>query len=100
MPTTALLLPFVLVSFAANSLITRYVVAEDLLDPGLLTAVRFVAAAVALLALALVRRERCGRAGGRCGPRCGWGCTRCASPTATCTSGPPRARSCSTLRCC
>lgn len=57
-PGIALLLPFVLVSFAANSLITRYVVREDLLDAGLLTAVRFVAGAVALLALLLARRER------------------------------------------
>ena len=55
---TALLLPFVLVSFAANSLVTRYVVAEELLDAGLLTAVRFVAGALALLALCAARRER------------------------------------------
>ena len=54
---TALLLPFVLVSFAANSLITRHVVAEDLLDPGLLTAVRFVSGAAALLLLAAARHE-------------------------------------------
>ena len=53
-----LLLPFVLVSFAANSLITRYVVAEDLLDAGLLTAVRFVSGAVALAAVALALRQR------------------------------------------
>jgi drug/metabolite transporter (DMT)-like permease len=52
------LLPFVLVSFAANSLITRHVVKEDLLDAGLLTAVRFVAGAVALVVLARARRER------------------------------------------
>lgn len=58
MPATALLLPFVLVSFAANSLITRYVVGDDLLDAGLLTAVRFVSGAVALLVLALARRDR------------------------------------------
>ncbi len=55
---TAVLLPFVLVSFAANSLVTRYVVAGGLLDAGLLSAVRFVAGAVALVALALLRRER------------------------------------------
>ena len=55
---TTLLLPFVLVSFAANSLVTRHVVAEDLLDAGLLTAVRFVAGALALLALCATRRER------------------------------------------
>ncbi|CAA9358260.1 MAG: Permease of the drug/metabolite transporter (DMT) superfamily [uncultured Frankineae bacterium] len=54
----ALLLPFVLVSFAANSLITRHVVGQDLLDAGLLTGVRFLAGAVALLLLAGVRRER------------------------------------------
>lgn len=52
------LVPFVLVSFAANSLITRYVVAHDLLDPFLLSAVRFIAGAAALLAIALARRER------------------------------------------
>ena len=57
-PGTAVLLPFVLVSFAANSLITRYVVRDDLLDAGLLTAVRFVAGAAALLLLLAVRRER------------------------------------------
>jgi drug/metabolite transporter (DMT)-like permease len=52
------LLPLVLVSFAANSLITRYVVGDALLDAGLLSAVRFVAGAMALVAIALVRRER------------------------------------------
>lgn len=52
-----LLLPFVLVSFAANSLVTRHVVDDDLLDAGLLTAVRFVSGAAALLLLAAVRRE-------------------------------------------
>ena len=52
-----LLLPFVLVAFAANSLITRYVAAEHLLDAGLLSAVRFLAGAVALVAAALARRE-------------------------------------------
>ena len=56
--TTTLLLVFVLVSFAANSLITRHVVAEDLLDAGLLSAVRFVAGAVALVGLSAVLRER------------------------------------------
>ncbi len=55
---TRLLLPLVLVCFAANSLITRHVVADDLLDPGLLTAVRFLAGAAALLVLAGVRRDR------------------------------------------
>lgn len=54
----ALLLPFVLVSFAANSLITRYVVEDDLLDAGLLTGVRFLAGALALAVLAGVLRER------------------------------------------
>ena len=57
-PTTTLLLVFVLVSFAANSLITRHVVAEDLLDAGLLSAVRFVSGAVTLVGLTLVLRER------------------------------------------
>jgi len=52
-----LLLPFVLASFAANSLITRHVVDADLLDAGALTGVRFVAGAVALLLLAGLRRE-------------------------------------------
>lgn len=53
-----LLLAFALVSFAANSLITRHVAAEDLLDSGALSAVRFLAGAAALVGLALVRRER------------------------------------------
>ena len=57
-PRLSLLLPFVLVSFAANSLITRHVVAKDLLDAGLLSAVRFAAGAVALVGLSLARRER------------------------------------------
>lgn len=56
--TTSLLLVFVLVSFAANSLITRHVVAANLLDAGLLSAVRFVAGAIALVTIAVVRRER------------------------------------------
>ena len=54
----ALLLPFVLVSFAANSLITRHVVAAHLLDAGLLSAVRFVTGALALVILAFARRKR------------------------------------------
>ena len=53
-----LLLPFVLFSFSANSLATRHVVTRDLIEPGLLSAVRFGAGALALLALCLVRRER------------------------------------------
>jgi len=57
-PRLALLLPFVLVSFAANSLITRHVVQQHLLDAGLLSCVRFIAGAAALLVLCLVRRER------------------------------------------
>lgn len=56
--STTLLLPFVLVSFAANSLITRHVVQQDLLDAGLLTAVRFISGALALLLLVVVLRER------------------------------------------
>ncbi|MDX6224701.1 MAG: hypothetical protein QOE64_1077 [Frankiales bacterium] len=55
---TELLLPFVLVSFAANSLITRHVVQQNLLDAGLLTGVRFIAGAVALLVLTFALRER------------------------------------------
>ena len=58
MPRLALLLPFVLVSFAGNSLITRHVVQEHLFDAGLLSCVRFVAGAAALLALCLLRSER------------------------------------------
>ena len=56
--STSLLLPFVLVSFAANSLITRHVVQQDLLDAFLLTAVRFLSGAAALLLLVAARRER------------------------------------------
>ncbi len=56
--STTLLLPFVLVSFSANSLITRHVVQQDLLDAGLLTALRFISGAVALLLLVVVLRER------------------------------------------
>jgi drug/metabolite transporter (DMT)-like permease len=55
---TLTLLTFVLVSFAANSLVTRYVVVNHLLDAYLLTVVRFGAGAVALLVLALARQER------------------------------------------
>lgn len=54
----ALLLPLVLLSFAANSLVTRYVVERDLLDAGLLTGVRFLAGAAALLLVVALRRER------------------------------------------
>ena len=54
----ALLLGFVLLAFAANSLITRHVVAADLLDPGLLTGLRVLAGAAALGVVALVRRDR------------------------------------------
>ena len=52
------LLPVVLLAFAANSLITRHVVGSDLLDAGLLTGVRFLSGAVALVLLVAVRRER------------------------------------------
>ncbi|GAA1845790.1 EamA family transporter [Microlunatus capsulatus] len=58
-----LLLAFVLLAFAANSLITRHVVAAGLADPGLLTGVRVLAAAVALLAVALLRDGRVARPG-------------------------------------
>jgi drug/metabolite transporter (DMT)-like permease len=58
--TPRLLLPLVLGSFAANSLITRYVVDRDLLDAGLLTVVRFVSGAAALLLLAAALREPVG----------------------------------------
>lgn len=54
----ALLLPFVLISFAANSLVTRHVVAGRLLDAGLLSAARFLAGAAALVGLAMARREQ------------------------------------------
>jgi drug/metabolite transporter (DMT)-like permease len=54
----ALLLGFVLVSFAANSLITRYVVTDGLLDPGLLSGVRILAGALALLVVAGIRGDR------------------------------------------
>ena len=47
-----------LVAFAANSLITRHVVGKSLLDAGLLSGVRFVAGAAALLGLSLARSER------------------------------------------
>jgi drug/metabolite transporter (DMT)-like permease len=53
-----LLLPFVMVSFAANSLITRHVVGEHQLDAGLLTSIRFLSGAAALALLAVVVRER------------------------------------------
>lgn len=49
------LLAFVLVSFAANSLVTRVLVSRALLDPGLASAVRFVAGALALAAVAILR---------------------------------------------
>jgi drug/metabolite transporter (DMT)-like permease len=54
----SVLLPFVLLSFAANSLITRHVVQAGLLDAGALSGVRFVAGAVALVLRCLARRER------------------------------------------
>jgi drug/metabolite transporter (DMT)-like permease len=54
----ALLLTFVLLAFAANSLITRYVVAARLMDPGLLSGVRVLAGAAALGVVLLVRGER------------------------------------------
>jgi drug/metabolite transporter (DMT)-like permease len=54
----ALLLTFVLLAFAANSLITRFVVADGLLDPGLLSGVRVLAGAAALGLVALLRRDR------------------------------------------
>ncbi len=53
-----LLLTFVILAFAANSLITRHVVTESLADPGLLTGVRVLAGALALLAVGLLRGER------------------------------------------
>jgi len=42
----------------ANSLITRHVVGQDLLDARLLSRVRFIAGAAALLGLSLARSER------------------------------------------
>ncbi len=56
--STGVLLPLVLVAFAANSLITRHVVGKDLLDARLLSRVRFIAGAAALLGLSLARSER------------------------------------------
>ncbi len=52
------LLPYVLGSFAANSLITRYLAQENLLDAGLVSGVRFLSGALALLVLAAALRER------------------------------------------
>lgn len=52
------MVPFVLVSFAANSLITRHVVSAQLFDAGLLGAVRFLCGAAALLVICVVRGER------------------------------------------
>lgn len=48
----ALLLAFVLASFAANSLVTRALVSRDLLEPGLGAALRFLAGALTLALLA------------------------------------------------
>lgn len=55
---TVVLLPFVLTSFAANSLIIRHVVSNGLFEAGLLNAFGFISGALALLGIALVRRER------------------------------------------
>ncbi len=54
----SLLLAFALLSFSANSLITRHVVAARLFDPGLLSGVRVLSGAVALAGVALARHER------------------------------------------
>lgn len=54
-PLLAAGLAFVLVSFALNSVMTRFVVAEGLLDPGLATVVRFEAGALSLAALLAAR---------------------------------------------
>lgn len=63
-PRLAVLVPYVLVSFAANSLITRYVVVGGLLEAGLLSGIRFMAGALALVAWTALRRRpvRVGRA--------------------------------------
>ncbi len=45
-------LAFVIVSFSVNSVLTRWIVSRDMLDPGLTTVVRFVAGAVTLIPLA------------------------------------------------
>jgi drug/metabolite transporter (DMT)-like permease len=58
-----LLLTFVLLAFAANSLITRHVVDAALADPGLLTGIRVLAGAAALLVVAGLRGERLVRPG-------------------------------------
>lgn len=49
---------FVLVSFALNSAITRWIVSGGRLDPGLTTMVRFLAGAVVLAVLVAVRGDR------------------------------------------
>ncbi|MCA1812722.1 MAG: DMT family transporter [Halobacteriales archaeon] len=57
--TLAPALGFVLFSFALNSIMTRYIVGQGLLDPGLATAARFLAGAGSLLLLlAALRRPR------------------------------------------
>jgi drug/metabolite transporter (DMT)-like permease len=53
-----LLLAFVLVSFALNSLITRKVVTDGLLDAAMTSTIRFIAGAVALVAFTVLRGER------------------------------------------
>ncbi|MHB8584519.1 MAG: DMT family transporter [Thermoplasmatota archaeon] len=53
-------LAFVLVSFALNSAMTRFVVSRHLLDPGLLTFVRFIAGALTLVALTIGTRRGAG----------------------------------------
>ena len=48
-------LGFVLVAFSLNSVMTRWIVAGGLLDPGLTTAIRFLSGAAALAVLLAVR---------------------------------------------
>lgn len=56
-PLLAAGLAFVLVSFALNSAMTRFVVAGGLLDPGLASAVRFLAGALSLAVLLVALRK-------------------------------------------
>jgi drug/metabolite transporter (DMT)-like permease len=58
LPRTALLCALALVGFAANSLLTRLALRPRLVDPALFVAVRLVTGALALSALAFLRRPR------------------------------------------
>jgi drug/metabolite transporter (DMT)-like permease len=58
LPRTVLLCALALLGFAANSLLTRLALRPRLVDPAVFVAVRLVTGAVALVALARVRRPR------------------------------------------